>query len=339
MAWFPDRARLEEILDNFASLRILVIGDFFLDKYLIMERRLSETSLETGLEARQVTEVRTSPGAAGTVVNNLRAMGVAVQALGAIGDTGEGYELLYGLDAIGADRSLMISHSGLMTPTYIKAIMREADGREHELERMDIKNRSPLLPEIEAGIAERLQDALPDVHGVIVSEFVDAPNCGVITDQIRAELNHLALVHTDKVFTVDSRPRIGLFRNIVAKPNVHEARSALGYADDVDPDVAGMALARRTSRPVFITLGAKGMLVCEAESCIHVPTANPGGPIDIVGAGDSALAGITAALCVGATLCEAALVGNLVASVTIQQIGTTGTATIEQILAHHALLE
>mgnify|MGYP000331977952 CR=1 FL=1 len=51
------------------------------------------------------------------------------------------------------------------------------------------------------------------------------------------------------------------------------------------------------------------------------------------------LAGITAALCAGATLCEAALVGNLVASVTIQQIGTTGTATIKQILAHHALLE
>jgi sugar/nucleoside kinase (ribokinase family) len=55
------------------------------------------------------------------------------------------------------------------------------------------------------------------------------------------------------------------------------------------------------------------------------------GPIDIVGAGDSTIAGLTAALCAGAALHEAAVVGNLVASVTIQQIGTTGTATRAQV--------
>ena len=47
--------------------------------------------------------------------------------------------------------------------------------------------------------------------------------------------------------------------------------------------------------------------------------------------GDSATAGAVSALAAGATFPEAALVGNLVASVTIQQLATTGTATTNQV--------
>ena len=57
-----DRRRLETLLACFANIHILVVGDFFLDEYLFLNRTLSETSLETGLEAYQVVEVRSSPG-------------------------------------------------------------------------------------------------------------------------------------------------------------------------------------------------------------------------------------------------------------------------------------
>ncbi|HET6424389.1 MAG TPA: PfkB family carbohydrate kinase, partial [Planctomycetaceae bacterium] len=55
------------------------------------------------------------------------------------------------------------------------------------------------------------------------------------------------------------------------------------------------------------------------------------GPIDPTGAGDSATAGAVLALISGATPAEAALVGNLVASVTVRQLGTTGTASGQQL--------
>ena len=84
--------------------------------------------------------------------------------------------------------------------------------------------------------------------------------------------------------------------------------------------------------PVFVTLGAEGMLVISEAGATHVPGIAVPGPIDVVGAGDSAMAAITAALCAGATLEEAALLGNLAAAVTIQQLGTTGTASPEQIV-------
>ena len=67
----------------------------------------------------------------------------------------------------------------------------------------------------------------------------------------------------------------------------------------------------------------------------HVPGIRVHRPIDVVGAGDSVMAGIVSSLCCGASPTEAALVGNLVASITIQQIGTTGTATREQVLKRY----
>ena len=63
----------------------------------------------------------------------------------------------------------------------------------------------------------------------------------------------------------------------------------------------------------------------------HVPGVRVEGPIDPTGAGDSVTAGAVLALAAGAALPEAALVGNLVASITIQQLATTGTARPDQL--------
>jgi bifunctional ADP-heptose synthase (sugar kinase/adenylyltransferase) len=78
-----DERRLRSLLDRFPDTHVLVVGDYFLDRYLILDRALSEVSLETGLEAYQVVDVRCSPGAAGTVTSNLRALDVQVTTLSA----------------------------------------------------------------------------------------------------------------------------------------------------------------------------------------------------------------------------------------------------------------
>src|SRR5512134_2719495 len=87
-------AKLEQILNAEPRLRIGVVGDLFLDRYLDIDAALTEPSLETGLDAYQVTAVRSYPGAAGTVINNLAALGVGrIVPITIIGDDGEGYEL------------------------------------------------------------------------------------------------------------------------------------------------------------------------------------------------------------------------------------------------------
>ncbi|MFO8015352.1 MAG: D-glycero-beta-D-manno-heptose-7-phosphate kinase, partial [Phycisphaerae bacterium] len=52
--------------------------------------------------------------------------------------------------------------------------------------------------------------------------------------------------------------------------------------------------------------------------------------IDEVGAGDTVLANVAMALAAGALAAEAAELGNLAGGVVVKQIGTTGTATVEE---------
>jgi len=352
----PDR--LDTLLSAFPSRTILVVGDFFLDKYLIIEHALAETSLETGLEAHQVVEVRCSPGAAGTVTANLRAMEVGVIALGVIGDDGEGFELLRALREMGVDVDALIVRRDRFTPTYTKPMLREPDGVSHELNRLDIRNRKPLPADVEDELIRYLHELLPRVHGVIMADQVPEEAAGVLSKRVREEICELARAYPPVIFTADSRERIGLYQDVILKPNAREATRAIGIENgpptpqpppckgrgaptspspgrraDALAETCAAPLYQRTGQPVFLTLGVDGILAFHEGGPTHVPAVPVTGPIDIVGAGDATLAGITAALCAGATVPEAAQIGCLAAVVTIQQLGTTGTASRAQITA------
>ncbi len=317
-----DTRRLETLLTRFPALTLLVVGDYFLDHYLEIDSALAEMSLETGLEVHQVVRVRSTPGAAGTVTSNLRALGAQVVALGVIGDDGNGYELKRALAATGVDVAPLVESRERFTPTYTKPLR---DGR--ELNRIDIKNRAPLPREIEDAVIARLRDLMPRVNGTIVVDQVQEQNCGVITDRVREEI---AALSRERIVVVESRERIGLFRGVIAQANAREARRATGLEQI---EACGAELFRRNRRPAIITIGAEGIRLFDASGSTRIPAVSVRGPIDTVGAGDSLVAGFTAALCAGASPREAGEIGNLVASVTIRQIGTTGTATPAQVLA------
>jgi bifunctional ADP-heptose synthase (sugar kinase/adenylyltransferase) len=338
----PDR--LHRILSALPDAAVAVVGDFFLDKYLELDPALSETSLETGLEARQVVAVRCQPGACGTIVANLCALGLGrVICVGFVGDDGEGFELLRGLRALGADADRVALRPDRFTPTYCKPLLREPGGRLRELERLDTKNRAPLPPDLEDSLIAAVQQLAPTIGAVIAQDQVQEAGCGVITPRMRDALADLADRHPDVVWFGDSRSRVGDYRNLIVKPNREEVCAAV-HPDSPPhaPDRAApcaAALSARVGRPVYLTLGAEGSALITPEHVQPIPTARLEGPLDIVGAGDSATAGIVSALCAGATPEEAGIIGNIVASITIQQLGDTGTATPNQVrrrFADHA---
>jgi bifunctional ADP-heptose synthase (sugar kinase/adenylyltransferase) len=57
------------------------------------------------------------------------------------------------------------------------------------------------------------------------------------------------------------------------------------------------------------------------------------GEIDVVGAGDAVTANLTCAMAAGASVREALELANAAASVVIHQLGTTGTASVEELRA------
>lgn len=328
--------RLNRILSAFDGLRIAVLGDFFLDKYLDVDPALAEVSIETGKTAHQVTGVRHSPGAAGTVVCNLAALGVAaLHAIGFCGDDGEGYELRQGLAKLGCSSEHLHTTALRKTPTYLKPRDRSRPGLQGEHNRYDTKNRLPTEDAIQQAILASLDAMLPQVDAVIVLDQVEEAECGVVTTVVREGLAERATGWPNVVFWVDSRLRIRQFRSVMIKPNQFEAIGMENPPPGQEIDAerlmeATTGLRSATGAPVFVTRGVHGMYVTDPEPTF-VPGVTVSGPTDPTGAGDSATAGAVAALCAGATVPEAALVGNLVASLTVQQLATTGTASPDQV--------
>ncbi len=329
-------SRLSYLLDRFAHTAVAVVGDFFLDKYLEIDPALTEVSLETGLEAHQVVAVRAYPGAAGTIVNNLCALGVGrVVCIGVVGGDGEGFDLARGLRRMGAETSGLFVRPDRLTPTYRKPLVREADGRLRELERLDSRTRERLPAEAEDSVIAALSEAAAEVKAVVALDQVPERDCGVITGRVREALAELAERRPEVVWLGDSRTRVGEYRNLMVKSNREEACRAV-HPDSSPHEGEAVeecvrALAARVGRPAFVTVGAQGILYAAADHVEHIPAPPVTGEIDIVGAGDAAAAALAASLSVGASPTEAAVVANLAASITIQQIGVTGTASQEQI--------
>ena len=105
-----------------------MLGDFCLDRYLDIDPARAEISIETGLPVYNVVEVRSLPGAAGTILNNLVALGVGkIDVIGFCGRDGEGYELqraLHGKQGVQFDG--FIDTPLRRTFTYTKPLMLEA---------------------------------------------------------------------------------------------------------------------------------------------------------------------------------------------------------------------
>ena len=258
-----------------------------------------------------------------------------MHAIGLTGDDGQAYELRADLAALGCSTEHLHCDPARMTLTYLKPRDLNDPSLAGEHSRYDTKNRVPTPAAIEARILQSLESLLPRTRALIVMDQVAEADCGSVTSRVTAALAELSARFPHVVFWADSRARIRQFRGVIIKPNQFEAvgRSDPRPGDAVDLAELAASLPRlraQTGAPVCCTRGAAGMMVTDPELTV-VPGVRVEGPTDPTGAGDSATAGAVLALAAGASLPEAALVGNLVASITVQQLATTGTARPDEL--------
>lgn len=317
-----------EILAQFARLRVLVVGDIALDRWCRYDPALGDPSRETGIPRTAVVATEVTAGAAGTVANNVAALGAVVNVLGAVGDDGFGFELSRALERGGIGCDLLVRSSGIATFTYTKLL--NARTGDEDLPRIDFVNTEPVPEALDRELVRHFVEAAPDYDVILVSDQAETHSGGVVTAAMREAVSRVASAFPEKVVWVDSRLRAELFRGVIVKPNRDEAeaacRRALGAVD-----YAGL---RRhiEARLVVITLGPEGALLVEESGTRRVHSRRVENPVDICGAGDSFSAGAALALKVTGDPMEAARIGNLVASITIMKKGT-GTASPEEVLA------
>jgi len=325
---------LRSLLLKFKEIRIGVLGDFCLDVYWLTDLSASEPSLETGLPTRPVAEQRYELGGAGNVLNNIAAIGCGgLEPFGVIGPDPLGREMSRLLADLNVrSDGLLLENNNWATMAYVKPYERD-----EETSRLDFGNFNR-LPEATADrLLSLLKERLDYLDVVVINQQVRQ---GIHTGAMRSKLAGLIQKHPEKIFIVDSRHFADAYPGAYLKIGDHEATRQIGIeypanALVLKEDVykAAKILYEKAGRPVFISRGARGVVVHDKNGLHDVPGILLLERVDPVGAGDSMLAGLALALAAGAAPVTAAIFGNIVASITVQKIKQTGTAAAPEILA------
>src|SRR6058998_3979073 len=179
-------SRFQEISSRYPALRFAVVGDFCLDRYLEIDLTKQETSIETGLPVHNVVNVRSQPGAAGTILNNLVALGIGeIYPVGFAGEDGEGFELRATLRN---QRGVRLDHfwktDQRRTFTYCKPLIVETGKPPLELNRFDSKNWTPTPALLQGRLIDSVANVAADADAMILMDQVALPETGVITPKL-----------------------------------------------------------------------------------------------------------------------------------------------------------
>ncbi|HVV73436.1 MAG TPA: PfkB family carbohydrate kinase [Verrucomicrobiae bacterium] len=334
-----DSTRYEQLARGYHQLRIAILGDFCLDRYLEIDPSRQELSIETGLPVHNVVNVRAQPGGAGTILNNLSALGVGtIFPIGFAGDDGEGFELMRALQARpGVRLDHFIRTPERRTFTYCKPLVVSTGKAPVELNRLDSKNWTTTPPQVEKLLINQLSAVAPSLDALIILDQVDIPNTGVVTRRLVEAISTLAPRPDGRALLTIADSRRGLkdYPPVMFKMNAAELAVLTGLKGELSLaqiKKAAADLAAAHGQPVFVSLANRGIVGADAKGAVeHVAALPVRGEIDIVGAGDAVSANLATALAAGANLRETLEIAMAAASVVIHKLGTTGTADPKEI--------
>ncbi len=331
---------IEEVLGRIAGRRITVFGDFCLDAYWLLDGEDEEKSVETGLAVRRVRGQRYSLGGAGNVVANLVSLGIGnVAVVGMAGQDLFGAEMVRQLEKLGVDAAGLYRAQGdWQTMIYAKPCWAERSGQEgREDHRIDFGAFNVLQKGSEEWLIAALTRAAAETDVVVLNQQIPQ---GVSSPGVIARINKVVAESPRARFIVDSRHRAELYAGAMLKLNAHEAARVLGMPVALEERVPlerarelALGLWRRNRQPVFLTRGEHGLLVADGDAVEVIPGIQILDPIDPVGAGDTAVGALAAALAGGVDVATAGKFANVAASVTVRKLQTTGTASPAELRA------
>ena len=341
--------RFQEITSQYPDLRIAVVGDFSCDRYLEIDPAKAETSIETGLPVHNITATRAQPGAAGTVLANLSALGVGeLWPVGFCGCDGEGVELQRALQAMpGVRMDYFFESETQRTFTYCKPLVMEAGQPPRELNRFDTKNWHPTPDALQKKLTDAVGALAGKIDAMIILDQVDEPETGVATKSVLQAIETVfgnAPSDTQKiaeeeyvinpVIIGDSRHRVQELPCTHFKMNRAEFESlnekSFNSLEEIEDTLICMALNEIVD--YYVTLAEDGIIAADwYADYLHAPALPVRGDIDIVGAGDAVTANLAAASGADASLTETLELANRAASIVIHKLGTTGTASVEEL--------
>lgn len=347
-------SRLERLLPRFRKVRVAVLGDLMLDRYLW--GNANRLSPEAAVPVVDFVSQTDCLGGAANVAANLAALGARVQLFGIVGAKKSQNKIAD--DEPGAAlrnclRDARIDASGVIAdPSRITTVKTRIIARHQQIVRIDHERRDPASPAAEEKLFRELLTAMKRLDALVVSDY----DKGLITDSLAERVLHACHAQKVPVFVKPKTSRLFAYNG--ARAIVCNTKEAGFYVtrdvgDDKSLEEAGRALLPHFGcAAVLITRGEKGMSLFEetAPRALHIPATSfevtyahvgkagaAGGRqvFDVTGAGDTVLSVLSLASAAGATLPDAAYLANIAAGVVVGKLGTATLTPAELSAALH----
>ena len=323
-----DRQRLSRLLDGFGSKRLLVLGDMVADEYWFGEPT-GRISREAPIPILRERRHDTRPGGATNPGYNARTLGAEVHLAGVIGDDASGRALIQTLSAEGIDISGLVIDPSRPTYTKIRVVAGSTQEMPQQVARIDRFDDGQLDPAVSQRIIDQACRLLPQVDALLISDYENGVISQVIVEAILPEA-----IKAGTLTCVDSHGDLFRFKGAtVATPNQPEAEATLhrAFASQAELEAGGAELVRGLdAQAVLITRGSEGMALFEATGAVHhLPASNLAQVRDVTGAGDTVAATFVLALLAGASMLEAAQLGNIAAGLVVRKVGAATTSRSE----------
>jgi D-beta-D-heptose 7-phosphate kinase / D-beta-D-heptose 1-phosphate adenosyltransferase len=326
----PELHSILNLLEGgFGRLKILVVGDIMLDRYIHgdVERISPEAPVPVLRHARRYERA----GGAANVAMNLAGLGCQTVLSGFWGSDSEQAELAAILERAGID-TVGVVQSALPTISKTRIV-----GRTQQLLRLDIESRDA-QPAVEVqALQQRAADLVAKVHAVVLSDYAK----GALTTALCEAVIRAARASGIPILADPKTPDFSKYTGATTVcPNLGELSAATGIPVHHTAVLlaAGQALVTEHDlKFLTVTMSEKGISVLrpasETDKGIFHSPARAREVFDVSGAGDTVIATLTACLAGGLQIETAVDLANLAAGIVVGKVGTVPIARHELVAA------
>jgi len=315
---------LELLEGGFGNLKVLVVGDLMLDRYILGE--VDRISPEAPVPVLRHAQRYERPGGAANVAMNLAGLGCQTLLAGFWGNDTEQRELAAFLDKAGVDTAGVVTTS---LPTISKTRIL---GRMQQLLRLDIESRDRPSAEDQQYLIERVEQLVSKVHAVVLSDYAK----GALTPQLCETAIRAARRLGLPVLVDPKSTDFSMYSGATAVcPNLKELSAATGVAAHEIEELLVAGEAQRQEHDLTyltLTMSEKGIRVLSDTGVFHSP-ARAREVYDVSGAGDTVIATMAACLASKLPIETAVELANLAAGIVVGTVGTVPIAKHELIAA------
>ena len=318
---------INEILNKFTGIRILLLGDIMLDKYVYGD--IERISPESPVPVLRHKEEKNMLGGAGNVYRNLITLSGAHHVF--ISASGEDQYLKQIKELLNdTGRYRLFTEPRRSTTVKMRLI-----AQNQQTIRYDIETTSPLSAGLYENILTVYRQELESCGAVVLSDY----NKGFFCKDFLQVIIKLAK-DSGRMVIVDPKNRdFSVYSGAdYLKPNRKELSESAGYPLKTTDDVinASRFLCNRHSIGAIITtLSEDGMIYVPASGepvCSKLEFSPE--VFDVSGAGDTALAALSLCLAGGVQITHALQTANITAQIAISKAGTAAVMPDEVI--HYA---